>query len=116
MGAKNMQESGRKCSVGDSETSIKMRDLDEDFAVFGIRVAPMLPNDPKKLLNRQSVIKRNAWLRNRLSFGSNVRADVATLKSLKRAETGYAAAKILGCSPNAAYRNLKDLEEAGWEA
>jgi len=101
-------------SIGDSETFIKMRGLDEDFAVFGIRVGPVCPDNSKKLLNRQAVISRNTWLKNRLLFGSNVRADIATLISLKRAETGYAAAKILGCSPNAAYRNWKDLEEAGW--
>lgn len=103
-----------KFAIGDSETFIKMRGLDEDFAAFGIRVGPVRPDDPKKLLNRQTVIKRNIWLRNRLLFGSNVRADVATLKLLNRAQTGYAAAKILGCSPNAAYRNWKDLEDAGW--
>lgn len=103
-----------KFAVGDSETFIKMRGLDPDFASFGIRVAPIRTDDEKKLLRREAILKRNLWLKNRVLFGANLRADIATVISLKRAESGYAAAKILKCSPNAAYRNWKDLKEAGW--
>jgi hypothetical protein len=99
---------------GDNELFIEMRGLDADFASFGVRVAPILPDHEKKLLARATTIKGNAWLKNRLLFGSNSRADVATLKELKLAKTAYAAAKILGCSANTAYRNWNDLEEAGW--
>ena len=103
-----------KFFAGDVNAVVRMRGIDEDFKCFGIHVTPVLPDDPKKVLAREVIIKKNIWVRNRLLFGSNVRADVATLRTLKRAETGYAAAKILGCSTNAAYRNWKDLEEAGW--
>jgi hypothetical protein len=100
--------------VGDSEAFIKMRGLDKEFAEFGIRVAPILPDDPKKLFSRQKVLKGNQWLRSRLLFGVNMRADIATVLTLNLAETGYAAAKLLGCSANTAYRNWNELEEAGW--
>jgi len=53
-------------------------------------------------------------LKSRLLFGTNLRADIAAVKSLKIADTAYAAAKFLGCSMNAAYRNWNDLTEAGW--
>ena len=104
----------KKFEMGDSETFIQMRGLDLDFAKFGIRIAPILPEAEKKLLTRAEIIRRNDWLKYRLLFGANMRADIAAVISLKLADTGYAAAKLLSCAPNTAYRNWNDLEEAGW--
>lgn len=112
--AKKKNSGSPKFDIGDSETFIKMKGLDPDFASFGIRVATINPDDDKKLLQRGAILKKNLWLKNRVLFGSNLRADVATVISLKRADSAYAAAKILKCSPNAAYRNWKDLEEVEW--
>ena len=105
---------GNPSSISDPEAFIKRRGLDEDFLKFGIRVTPIIEDDPKKILLRERAIKRNIWLRSRLLFGTNLRADIATVKSLKLADTAYGASKLLGCSINAAYRNWKDLEEVGW--
>lgn len=101
-------------AIGDSETFIQMRGLDADFANFGIRIAPISPDTEKKLHSRGEILKRNHWLKYRLLFGANMRADIAAVISLKLADTGYAAAKLLNCAPNTAYRNWNDLEEAGW--
>jgi hypothetical protein len=106
--------SGYKSSLSDSEVLLKQHGLDEDFFKFGIRVTPVLPEDQKKLLVRERIFKMNPWLRHRLLFGTNLRADVATVKFLKLTNTAYGAAKLLGCSMNAAYRNWNDLTEAGW--
>ena len=73
-----------------------------------------MPDDSEKLLARSKVIKGNVWIKNRLLFGTNTRADIATVKELELADTAYKAAKILSCSASAAYRNWNDLEEAGW--
>lgn len=103
-----------KSSLRDSEVFLKRHGLDEDFLKFGIRVTPVFPEDQKKLLARERIFKMNSWLRHRLLFGTNLRADMATVKLLELTDTAYGAAKLLNCSMNAAYRNWKDLTEAGW--
>jgi hypothetical protein len=105
---------GKNFTAGDSENFIKMRGLDPEFAEFGLHIAPIFPDDSKKLLSRREILKRNDWLKYRVLFGTNMRADVASVISLNLADTAYAAAKLLGCSLNTAYRNWNDLEEAGW--
>jgi len=100
----------------DSDALINRNGLDADFLKFGIRVIPITPEDKKKLIKREQIFKMNSWLRQRLLFGTNLRADIATAIQLKLSDTAYGAAKLLGCSMNAAYRNWKDLTEAGWAA
>lgn len=99
-------------SNGDDELFISIKGTDEDFLEFGIRVAPMLADDPKKLLKREYIIKNNVWLKNRLLFGTNLRADFITVFTLELAGNAYQAARILNCSLNASYRNWKDIAEA----
>lgn len=103
-----------KSDLSDSDARIKRYGVDKDFLLFGIRVTPIAPEDSKKILVRERIFKTNSWLRHRLLFGTNLRADVATVKFLKLTDTAYGAAKLLGCSMNAAYRNWNDLKEAGW--
>ncbi|OFZ26744.1 MAG: hypothetical protein A2381_17290 [Bdellovibrionales bacterium RIFOXYB1_FULL_37_110] len=97
---------------GDDELYLKLKGVDADFLCFGVKVAPMHADESKKLLKRDQVIKNNAWLRNRLVFGSNLRADFITVFTLGLAQNAYQASKLLSCSANASYRNWKDLEEA----
>lgn len=99
---------------GDTPSFIKLKGMDKDFALFGIKVAHVIPEDDKKLLRREVVIRNNLWLKNRVLFGSNVRADVATLIELKQIKNGYEASKLASCSMTAAYRNYSALIEAGW--
>jgi hypothetical protein len=110
----NEKNQGQQFEQGDSETFIKMRGLDKEFAQFGVNVAPTLPDDEKKLRPRHEILKHNDWLKSRVLFGTNMRADIATVISLNLAQTAYAAAKLLRCAPNTAYRNWNDLEEGGW--
>jgi len=105
---------GHKPNLADQDIFIKRLGLDEDFLKIGLRVVPIVPENSKKLLERDRIFKMNSWLRQRLLFGTNLRADVATAKLLKLSDTAYGAAKLLGCSMNAAYRNWRDLTEAGW--
>ena len=98
--------------VGDDELYLKMKGIDEDFLSFGIRVAPVKPDNHKKLMRRDHVIKNNSWLKNRLLWGANLRADFITVFSLGLAKNAYQAAKLLSCSANASYRHWRNLEEA----
>ncbi len=97
---------------GDDEVYLKIKGVDEDFMALGIHVAPLLPENSKKLMDRCHILKNNEWLKNRLLFGPNLRADFVTVYNLKLATNAYKAAKFLGCSMNAAYRNWNDLLEA----
>lgn len=44
----NQVKPTKSFSTGDGDSFIKMRGLDAEFAEFGIRIAPLLPDDPKK--------------------------------------------------------------------
>jgi len=66
----------------------------------------------KKLLKREEVFKNNTWLKNRLLFGANLRADCMTVYTLKLAHNPYQAAKILACSMNS---SLEKQEAEGWK-
>lgn len=98
----------------DSENYISLKGLDTDFSTFGLRMANIKPVSEKKLIPRNILIQKNTWIKNRFLFGSNLRADIATIRELGLAKTAYQAAKIAICSMNAAYRNWDDLEDAGW--
>lgn len=97
---------------GDDELLLKMKGTDAEFLKFGIRVAPLKSEDRRKLLRREVVLGQNAWLKNRLLFGPNLRADFITVFTLSLASNAYQAAKLLGCSMNASYRNWKSIDEA----
>jgi hypothetical protein len=96
----------------DDDLLLKMKGVDKEFLKFGIRVVPLKSEDHKKLLRREVVLGQNAWLKNRLLFGPNLRADFMTVFALSLASNAYQAAKLLGCSMNASYRNWKSIDEA----
>ncbi len=102
-----------KFDIGNDSVIIKMKGHDLDFSEFGIAVAPLIAADNKKMFSRSKIISNNIWLKNRLLFGTNVRADIATLIQLKLVKNGYEAAKKAHCSMTAAYRNFSNLKEAG---
>jgi hypothetical protein len=97
---------------GDDELFLKLKGIDETFLEFGIRVIPLKRDDRKKLLSRETIFKNNVWLQNRLLYGPNLRSDFVTIFTLSLAQNAYQAAKLLGCSMNASYRNWKSVEEA----
>lgn len=96
----------------DDELLLKIKGTDVDFLKFGIRVAPLKSEDHKKLLRREVVLSQNAWLENRLLLCPNLRADFITVFTLSLASNAYQAAKLLGYSMNASYRNWKSIVEA----
>lgn len=96
----------------DDELLLKLKGTDADFLQFGIRVAPLKSEERKKLLRREVVLGQNTWLKNRLLFGPNLRSDFITVFTLSLASNAYQAAKLLGCSMNASYRNWKSIDEA----
>ncbi len=98
----------------DPDIQIERKGNDPDFANFGLKVYKTTAEEPRKFRSREYVLSRNTWLKNRLLFGPNLRADVATLMELKLVNNANQAAKKLGCSRDGAYRNWKALEEAGW--
>jgi hypothetical protein len=84
---------------------------DEEFAKFGVELATILPEDEKKILTLRGILRVNTWLRLRALMGANFRADVAYL-FLAGVGGPAAAARVLGCSRDTAYRNWRALEEA----
>src|SRR6516225_2883310 len=60
---------GKKSTLSDDDVFIQRRGTDTDFLKFGIRVTPITPEDPKKLLARKRVIQMNSWLKARLLYG-----------------------------------------------
>jgi hypothetical protein len=101
-------------SSADSKSVLNRLGVDPEFSVFGIKIAPVDMAHQKKIRLRNWILKNNLWLKNRLLFGTNLRADMATVLQLNLAQTAYKASKILMCSANAAYRNWNALKEAGW--
>jgi hypothetical protein len=88
---------------------------DQTFLSFGLKIPIVEAADVKKVRVRADALEDNLWLRLRMLFGTNWRADVAAVMVLKTAETSYQAAKILHCSGEAAYRNWNSLTEGRLE-
>lgn len=85
---------------------------DEEFAVYGVEISKVLPEDQKKVLALSGILHSNRWLRLRAVMGANFRADVAYLYVSGLAGGPAAAARTLGCSRDTAYRNWRALEVA----
>lgn len=93
----------------ESEYLLSKKGEDPDFRDFGIRISVVEPERAEKILDLKTMIEKNRWIRHRILFGVNMRADVATVMVLKLAVSAYQASKILNCSFNAASRNWNDL-------
>jgi hypothetical protein len=84
---------------------------DPHFEKFGLIFPLLESSDQKKIYLRETTIKRNAWLRLRLLFGSNFRADMAYLFLRQKVTNAFQAEKFLGCSRETAYRLWKAFQE-----
>jgi hypothetical protein len=86
--------------------------VDEEFRKMGVRIAKILPEDEKKILSLQGVLKANEWLRLRALMGPNFRADIAFLFLSELVSGPAEASRYLGCARDTAYRNWRALEAA----
>lgn len=100
----------REVFASDNELLLEIKGIDKDFKKFGIHIAPIITSHKKKILPEIEILKSNTWIKNRLKYGTNLRADIVTIRELSLADTGYKAAKVSHCSINAAYRNWNELE------
>lgn len=89
---------------------IEKHGLDPEFGEFGLKIARILPEDRKKILTCQGIIKGNKWLRFRAWIGPNFRADLLFLVSEKLVTNPFQAAKQLGCSYQTTHRLWKQVE------
>jgi hypothetical protein len=85
---------------------------DVHFKKFGLLIPKADAADLKKLRPLSEGVRGNLWLRMRSLFGTNWRADMATVLVLGLAQNPYQAECILGCAKETAYRNWKALKEA----
>lgn len=88
---------------------------DPHFKKFGLLIPRADAADSKKLRPFADAVSGNLWLRMRALFGTNWRADMATVLVLGLAQNPYRAECILGCAKETAYRNWKSLKDAGVE-
>ncbi|MBI4405467.1 MAG: hypothetical protein HY537_14990 [Deltaproteobacteria bacterium] len=86
--------------------------IDEEFQTIKVKVARILPEDEKKILSLQGILRANGWLRLRALIGPNFRADVAYLYISGQATGPAETARVLQCARDTAYRNWRALEEA----
>jgi len=86
---------------------------DKHFRRHGLLVSELSREPEKKMIPFEHVIELNPFIKCRFMIGTNWRADIAALMTLNE-YTPTEASKILGCSYEAAHRNMKDLKRAGW--
>jgi hypothetical protein len=101
-------------SISDFDTLQAERlGADPYFAEVGIKIPVISWQDKqRKLLTRQYIIEHHFWIRLRVLFGVNWRADIAWEMVRDSNQTPYQVAKRLGCNMETAYRNWKALHEA----
>lgn len=95
--------------TGESEYLLLKKGPDLEFKNYGLNISKIEPDKAEKILERKHIIDTNKWINNRVLFGVNMRADVASVINLKLASSAYQTAKFLKCSFNAASRNWNDL-------
>jgi hypothetical protein len=101
--------------TGDSDYLISKNGPDLEFGKFGLLISKIEADKPEKIIERAKIINANTWIRNRILFGVNMRADVATVIILKLASSAYQTSKVLKCSFNAASRNWNDLVSVNYK-
>jgi hypothetical protein len=81
------------------------------FAKFGI-IVPEIVNLSSKITDTKLITKTNIWIRNRIFFGCNWRADIYTAlgRARRNKPSTYRLAKDLGCSNETALRIRKSFE------
>lgn len=84
------------------------------FERYGL-IVPRIIDHSSKIADLKLITETNLWIRNRIFFGCNWRADIYTALSRKTKERAstYRLAKDLGCSNETALRIRKDFELLG---
>lgn len=111
----NKRNTGKiQFDLGESEYLISKNGVDQDFKDFGLRISIVEEERPEKIVDLKVVIEKNKWIRHRILFGVNMRADIATVMVLNLASGPYQASKFLKCSFNSAKRNWSDLDSVAF--
>ena len=88
-------------------------DYDPIFLKFGLKISQLQEEDEKKFIPKKYFIQDNPFLFCRALFGTNWRADVAAVLSI-RDFNPTEISNVLGCSYETAHRNYQSLKAAGW--
>ena len=107
---KNFGDKKLKFHIQDDPMYVRIKGQDKEFKEFGLSVAILLPENSKKLMKKEWIVKNNIWLKNRVIYGVNLKADIISLMSLKLSHNAYQAAKYLGCSFNSSYKIWNEIE------
>ena len=93
-------------------SSIKMKGKNEDYAKIGV-IIPIgfLKSKESNAFSQEELSKINVQYRNRLIYGSNIRADVITAIECGL-ENPFIISKEIGCSYEPAYRIMKEYKIA----
>lgn len=84
---------------------------DPAFKRYGL-IVPEIVEHSSKIADLKLITQTNTWIRNRIFFGCNWRADIYTELSRRKKErtSTYRLAKDLGCSNETALRIRKNFE------
>lgn len=88
-------------------------EYDPIFLQFGLKISKIQEEDEKKFIPKEYIVKDNPFLFCRSLFGTNWRADVAALLSIRNVNPTEIS-QILGCSYETAHRNYHSLKSMGW--
>ncbi|MCM0606007.1 MAG: hypothetical protein KA715_07940 [Xanthomonadaceae bacterium] len=95
--------------------SVKFGQVEPDpiFLKFGLKISQLQEEDEKKFIPKKYFIQDNPFLFCRALFGTNWRADVAAVLSVRKFNPTEIS-NVLGCSYETAHRNYQSLKAAGW--
>ena len=93
-------------------TLAKNKGADPHFQKFGLTIPKIQAAGEKKFYRRNHTLANHYWLRLRVLFGSNWRADIAWQMLQDSKQTPYRISKNIGCNIETAYRNRNSLLEA----
>ncbi len=88
-------------------------EYDPIFLRFGLRISKLQEENEKKFIPKKYFIQDNPFFFCRALFGTNWRADVAAVLSLRKFNPTEIST-VLGCSYETAHRNYQSLKSAGW--
>jgi hypothetical protein len=88
-------------------------EYDPIFLRFGLKISKLHLEDEKKIIPKKYFIQDNPFLFCRVLFGTNWRADVAAVLSIRNLNPSEVS-NLLGCSYETAHRNIQSLKAVGW--
>lgn len=88
-------------------------EFDRVFLKYGLKISLLQEEEEKKFIPIEYAIKNNPFLFCRALFGTNWRADVAAVLSIRTCNPTEVS-NLLGCSYETAHRNCQSLLAAGW--